>query len=224
MKPMAYLASLSLFLSLFTGSALALEGDKIVPQTKEIKGEAWPEVKARVLIKAKPLESVAIFAAYDYQKEYIPDLMDSEVIVEKVGPTSNDTQVRYILKMPWPLGNSEYIHGHELTSPKKDAYKVRWYMIKSDSAEKVQGHALFEPHPEKPEFTLMTYKSLVTPKSFFAGIFRELMVKDVVKSIKAIRSTTEALAQKNPGLVNSYSEKIKDVLSGKRAYLSTQKK
>lgn len=222
MKPMAYLAYIGLFLSLFTGSAHALVGEKIKPQTKEIKGEVWPEVKAQVLIKASALESVAIFAAYDYQQEYVPDLIDSEVISEEITATTNDTHVRYTLKMPWPLGNSKYVHAHELSQPEKDTYKVKWSMIKSDSAEKVEGDAVFKPHPENANYTLMTYTSLVSPKSFFAGIFRDLMVEDVTKSLKAIRSTTEALVQKNPGLVKTYTDKIGDVLSGKKAYLKTK--
>lgn len=213
---------LATILAPFTFSGYAesqLLGTKITPKTVEVKDEVWPRVEAQALIKASPLASTAIFAAYDYQKNYIPNLLESKVTLENVTKGKNDTHVTYKLDMPWPLSDSSYIHGHELTSPDNGSYKVRWYMIKSDSAENVQGHALFAPHPQNPNYTLMTYVSLVSPKSFLAGIFKKIMVGDVIKSIEAIRSTTEKLSKENPALVQKYQDKIKNVLAGKPAYL-----
>jgi hypothetical protein len=196
-----------------------LYGSEVMTQTKEIKGEVWPEVTAQALIKASPLTSAAIFAAYDYQKNYIPNLLESKVTFEKVEGKTNDTHVTYKMDMPWPIGDSDYVHGHELTSPAPHEYKVRWYMIKSDSADNVRGYALFRPHPGQSGYTIMTYVSLVSPKSFLAGIFKKIMVKDVVKSIEAVRSTTENLVKTNPELVDKYQDKIRQVLAGKPAYL-----
>jgi hypothetical protein len=196
-----------------------LKGTKIAIETTEVENEVWPQVNAKALIKASPLASAAIFAAYDYQKNYIPNLLESKVTLEKVGAKDNDTHVSYRLEMPWPLGDSKYIHGHKLTSPKEGSYKVSWYMVKSDSAENVQGYALFEPHPGNPKYTLMSYTSLVSPKSFLAGIFKKLMVGDVIKSIEAIRSTTEKLVKVEPKLVKKYQDKIENVLAGNKAYL-----
>lgn len=196
-----------------------LYGTKIITETKEIEGEVWPEVTAKALIKATPLESVAIFAAYDYQKNYVPNLLKSEVALEEVSSNKNNTHVSYKMDMPWPISDSEYVHGHELTKPAPDQYKVRWYMVKSDSAENVRGYALFAPHPTQKNFTLLSYVSLVSPKSFFAGALKKLMVGDVVNSLEAIRSTTEKLVKENPDLVKKYQDKIRLVLSGKPAYL-----
>lgn len=226
MKPKAYLPFSIVLMAIFTGftslsvqsASDKLSGSEIKPVAREIEGEVWPELTAKVLIKARPLESAAIFAAYDYQINYIPGLIKSKVIAEKVDKEVNDTRVAYTLEMPWPLSNSQYIHGHELTQPKKDVYKVRWYMIESDSADNVQGSATFAPHPQNPKYTLMTYVSLVSPKSFAAGIFKKIMVGDVIKSLKAIRETTEELKLKNSPLLKKYSTKITSVLAGQKAY------
>lgn len=196
-----------------------LYGAEPVVETKQVKGEVWPEVTVKVLIKATPLQAVAVFAAYDYQKNYIPNLLKSEVISEEVSAEKNDTQVGYKMDMPWPISDSEYIHGHELSAPATNEYKVRWYMVKSDSADNVQGYAHFVPHPALKDFTLMTYVSQVSPKSFFAGALKKLMVGDVLKSIEAIRNTTATLVKDKPEIVKKYSDKIRLVLSGKAAYL-----
>lgn len=185
----------------------------------EIKDEVWPELHIVATIEADPLTAVAIFAAYDYQKNYVPNVLESSVVLEEVEGSKNKTNVKYKLDMPWPLSDSQYIHGHELTAPEADQYKVRWYVIESDSAELVKGHALFAPHPTLKGKTQLTYVSLVRPKSFLAGMFKKIMVGDVIKSITAIKTTTETLAQKEKELVEKYSDKIRQVLAGKRAYL-----
>lgn len=196
-----------------------LIGSEITVKTVEIKGQVWPEVHVLALIKAPPLSSAAIFAAYDYQKNYIPKLLKSEVTSETVTESSNFTEVSYALDMPWPLKDSHYVHAHVLEKVDK-GLKVSWYKIKSDVTEAVKGHAIFAPHPQNPSFTLMTYVNLVTPKSFFAGIFKKLMIGDVLKSVQAIRQKTEELLVKNPQLVRDYEDKIKLVLKGKQAYLN----
>ncbi len=206
-------------ISLSVQAEVKLFGSEVAVQTKVIKDEVWPQVTAQALIKASSLQSAAIFAAYDYQKNYIPNLLESKVTLEKVNEKTNDTHVTYKMDMPWPISDSEYVHGHELTQPHPHEYKVRWYMVKSDSADNVQGYALFSPHPAQSEYTLMTYVSLVSPKSFLAGIFKKIMVKDVVKSIEAVRTTTENLVKTNPELVDKYQDKIRQVLAGKAAYL-----
>ncbi len=195
-----------------------LTATEITVRSVKIKDKVWPEVHAKALIKAHPLTSVAIFAAYDYQKNYIPKLIKSEVSSEKVTKTSNATEVSYSMDMPWPLDDSEYIHGHKLERV-ESGYKVRWYMVKSNVAQDVRGHAIFEPHPQNPNYTLLTYVSLISPNSFFAGIFKKVMVSDLIKSIEAIRDTTEELLEKNPQLIKKYQDKIKVVLEGNPAYL-----
>lgn len=221
MKPTSTMVIFSLILlslCLTTHGSKDLMGTEIRIKTEEVKGEVWPLVTTKVLIKANPLASVAIFAAYDYQKDYVPNILDSKVVFEEVTKSNNTTHVKYLLDMPWPLGDSTYIHGHKLTSG-PDFYKVQWFMVESESAENVSGYAEFKPHPANPAWTLMTYVSQVTPKSFFAGIFKKMMVKDVKHTLEVIRTTIEAAQEKKPELVKKYENKIKNVLAGEKAYL-----
>lgn len=196
---------------------LLAQGRSLEIKTEEVKDQVWPRVVVTAYIEALPLESVAIFAAYDYQKMYIPNLIESKVHLQKVTNTSNEIQVKYTLDMPWPLNDGHYIHGHKLTRPKPNSYKVEWYMVKSDSTEDVHGEAIFEPS-DQGKGTKLTYISNVTPKSIFAGIFKKLMLKDVRSSVEAIIKTTEENVKKNPELISKYSDKINKVLSGQEAY------
>lgn len=188
-----------------------LEKGELIILKKKIEGKAWPELSVYTLINATPLESVAIFAAYDYQKDYVPNLIKS---IPKTKSPMN-VEVDYEMDLPWPLGTSKYIHGHFLEKPDKHTYKVRWYMIKSDSAEKVRGFATFHPYGNK---TLMEYVSFVDPKSILAGVFKKLMVSDVKKTIHAIIDTIADLKKKNPAIISKYSKKINGALAGKVVY------
>jgi hypothetical protein len=180
---------------------------------RKIEGKVWPEVTIEATVNANSLEAVAIFSAYDLQKSYIPNMVKSDV-VEQPGPTN--VVVAYEMKMPWPVSKSEYVHGHYLTSPKKDSYKVEWYMVRSDAADNVRGSALFEQLG--PNRTRLTYISFMDPKSFFAGIFRKLMIRDVQKSIHAILDKIHHMKANQAGEIPALTERVKKALRGEYAY------
>jgi hypothetical protein len=126
---------------------------EMVTTTKEKKGKTWPIVEMRRIVRASPLSSVAIFLALDHQKEYVPNLIKS-VPAKHVSPTEVHTD--YEMELPWPLTNSVYTHASKLFK-KRDCYRVTWYMVKSNSAETVEGFASFCPHPKG---TYMEYQIL----------------------------------------------------------------
>ena len=64
----------------------------------------------------------------------------------------------------------------------------------------------------------MTYFTFIEPKSIFAGIFRKLMQKDIIKSVEAIKDAAEKVPKKNPTLAEKYKNKITTALSGTKAY------
>ena len=49
-----------------------LSPNTFILKSKKISGEVWPEISVKAYLKAKPLEAIAIFAAYDLQKTYVP--------------------------------------------------------------------------------------------------------------------------------------------------------
>jgi len=191
-----------------------------ITSTHKIEDKVWPEVTVKAFIPAGALESAAIFAAFDYQHTYIPNLTESEVVKEDVKDKKNEIHVRYIMDMPWPISDSEYINGHSFSkNESKKSYQVDWFMVKSDSAEELKGSASFSPFPGDEENTLMIYKAHVTPKSFMAGALRKFMIRDVKASVQATVDEVKKLKKEESKLLKKYSDIFSDILSGKQAYL-----
>lgn len=184
---------------------------EMVVTTKEKPGKTWPIVEMRRIVRATPLTSVAIFLALDHQKEYVPNLLKS-VPAKHISPTEVHTD--YELKLPWPLSNSVYTHASKL-SKKGDCYWVSWYMVKSNSADTVEGFSSFCPHPKG---TYMEYQSFLEPKSLFAGLFEGSMIKDTSDGIEAIMKYIEKCEKSKKWLVEKYSKYILDALDGKNVY------
>ena len=188
-----------------------LEGREFIVRTKDIPGSAWPEITYYALINATPLESVGLFAAYDIQKDYTPNLLKSTP-VKHVSPT--DVQTEYELHIPFPLSNARYIHGARIFKHADD-YEVQWYMVESSSSEDVHGGAYFQNYNGK---TLLRYRTYVKPKSIFGSFVKKFMFKDVEKSIVAIRTFIERTVKENSALSSKYSEFITRALRGEFVY------
>lgn len=192
------------------------KGENIV-KTTEIKGLVWPEITIYQKIEATSLEAVAIFYALDYQKEYIPNLIKSDVVKEE---TPTKVFASYELKMPWPISNSKYTHGHELTyQADHSSYKVRWWMVESTSTEKVEGSATFETYNQQ---AIMKYQALVVPKSFFASFVKSRMLEDVEKSLNATREAIKRAKKENKEILHKYISFIENALKGKFSYTNEQ--
>lgn len=188
-----------------------VEGREFVVRTKDVPGSAWPEITYYALINAPALEAVGLFAAYDIQKDYTPNLLKSTP-VKHVSPT--DVQTEYELQIPFPLSNAKYIHGAKIFKHADD-YEVEWYMVESSSSEDVRGSAYFQNDNGK---TLLRYRTYVKPKSIFGSFVKKVMFKDVEKSIIAICSFIERTVKENPTLSSKYSEFITRALRGEFVY------
>lgn len=184
---------------------------EFIVKTKDVPGSAWPEITYYALIEASPLESIALFAAYDLQKTYIPNLLVSTP-VKHVSPT--DVWTRYELKIPFPLPNAKYVHGAKIFKHQDD-YETTWYMVESSSTENVNGSAYFRAYKGK---TLFKYKSFIVPKSIFGSFVKKMMFKDVDKTIKAIANYIEKNKQENSPAIFKYSEFITRALKGEFVY------
>lgn len=189
----------------------AVTAREFVLKTQELEGSVWPEITYYAVIEATPLESVAVFAAYDAQKDYVPNVIKSTPIKHV---TATDVLTDYELHMPFPIPNAKYIHGAKILKHKND-YEVEWYMVESSSAEVVKGSVYFQSYEGK---TLMRYKSYVKPKSVFGSLVKKAMLSDVLKSITAIRNFTEKSKRENPIFISKYSEFITRALNGEFVY------
>ncbi len=179
---------------------------------KTLPNKPWPEITYYVILKSPALSSVGLFAAYDIQKKYIPNLLESTP-VKNVTPT--DVWTRYELKLPFPLKNAKYIHGARLFKH-ANSYEVQWYLVESSTTQSLEGEAFF--YSLNNEETLMIYRTLVTPKSFMASWVKSSMLEDVEKTIAAIVSFIEQTEKSNRELSTKYSQFINKSLAGQEVY------
>lgn len=189
----------------------AVTAREFVLKTRELPESVWPEITYYAIVEATPLEAAGVFAAYDAQKDYVPNVIKSTVVKHV---TATDVLTDYELHMPFPIPNAKYIHGAKIFKHKND-YEVQWYMVESSSAEEVKGSVYFQSYEGK---TLMRYRSYVKPKSVFGSFVKKAMFKDVLKSITAIRNFTEKSKRENTIFVSKYSEFITRALNGEFVY------
>lgn len=212
---LCFIANLKAAASLTAQELKAINEKGLVTKATRIKGITWPKLEIKTLIKASPLSAMAIFAAYDYQKNYVPNMMESS-IDKVVSPTQ--IHVRYKLKMPWPMSPGEYVNAHELSSEGPNHYFLRWEGVSSDSTDSVHGSAEFMTYDKDPTMTVLIYKSRVVPKSFFAGIIRKFMIRDVENFIKILVKTTQDLKVQKSKILIEYEGKIIQALKGTIPY------
>lgn len=182
-----------------------------VVKLKDIPNSPWPEITYYLLIDSSPLESIGLFAAYDIQKNYIPNIIKSTVS-KQVTPT--DIITDYELRLPFPLSNAVYSHGARLYQFNED-YALAWYMVKSSSSEEVNGSAYFTPYNGR---TLFRYRSFVKPKSLLGSLVKGSMLKDVNFTIIAIRNFIELNKREQSAINSKYSELVTRALRGEFVY------
>ncbi len=192
----------------------ALETGELVMVESPQEDSPWPLIRAYKLLKTDPETAMGIFAAYDYQKDYVPNMLASDPVSQN-SPT--EVQVEYRLKMPWPLNPVRYVHDHRL-SREDGIYRLDWWMIRSTSAEALKGYTEFHPYKADSRI-LMIYESSITPKSSFAKLFKGAMVSDVHKSLTAISEEIEKRSlKKDDELALKYRQILQSSLMGKKTW------
>lgn len=156
-----------------------LRSGEIIREVEELKGEIWPKVTIKALIPNSPKENMDVFDNFETQKDYIPDMIKSE-IVEKI--SDNKYAVAFEMKMPWPISNTEYVSENTIKQDGND-YRVDWKLIKSNQMKDTKGSVVFEAFEDK---TLFTYVNHITPDSKFASMFKGRVPDDVEKTVKVI--------------------------------------
>lgn len=157
----------------------------------EVQDNPWPRLEIFKFVDSDPLSIAAFFADFEEQTEYVPELVKAKIVNSK----PLDVQVAYEMNLPWPVPNAVYTHGHHLSSPAKDQYKVEWYLVSSTVAEAVNGHAEFIGQDGR---TLWHYEALVRPKSALAGLFVGTMKSDTIKSLSATLNAFELWRREKP--------------------------
>lgn len=189
----------------------SLQSQNFIIETQNIEGLVWPQISAYLTINASAKQAMALFAAYDAQKNYVPNVIVSKPVKERT-PLSVD--IEYELKLPWPIPNSRYTHGHQIQKhPEQEIYQISWWMIQSSSASRVEGSATFFENGEGK--SVMKYVSLVVPSSSFAGLLRKTMLKDVEHTLVEIRKYIEHQQANQTKSLVKYTQVLEQTLAGK---------
>jgi ribosome-associated toxin RatA of RatAB toxin-antitoxin module len=180
--------------SLLLVSTLSYGVAPITPQEHEtlMKGEAvqnvvwkdgyvWPEVTVRVLVNHAPEASMNIFTDYESQPKFIPDLLKAKV-VKKISP--ENVHVFMAMKMPWPVNESTHTTNNVLSKSADGSYTLKWNLEgKATFLKATDGYCTFKPYNGK---TLMEYVTFIVPNSSFAGMFKNKVAGDVMKTVTSI--------------------------------------
>jgi len=190
------------------------DSNKLELTTLEVPGATWPKITIKGKIKADALSCVALYLALDYQKNYVPNMLES---IPMRHIKANQVETYYEQKMPWPLSNSHYISGTilEPMDPKNLEYKVKIYQAYNPDLDDFRGYVTFAPLPDG---TLWTYETFVRPKSFFAGILKKIYKKELLSTSEEIKSFIELTVKNNPKLTEFYRQIIIRTQVGELAY------
>jgi len=191
----------------------SLSKDHLILKTQKVKDAVWPKIIIYQKLNPSPLQSVALFLDLDNQNTYVPNVIVSKPIKHV---SAVEVHTKYEMKMPWPIPNSHYVHGSILLKSCETCYSATWYKVISDSADNVEGRADFIPFHGG---TLMRYESHIVPKSVLAGLIKGTMIKDVKKSLVAIKKhiNTVSANQESPVLLK-YQSYILRSLKGEKVY------
>jgi len=189
-----------------------MEKGELVVKTKEVEGSAWPEITIYSIVQgASALESMGLFSALDYQKDYVPNIIQSKPVKHI---SAVEVLTEYEMHVPFPLANAHYTHG-SVVHQYSDDYELTWYKVSSTSTDDVKGSAYFSAYKNG---TLFRYRSYIKPKSMFGSFVKKIMLKDVKNTIQAIRNHIEKCKKENSPLVSKYSGFITRALNGELVY------
>jgi hypothetical protein len=210
--PLCYL--LSIISNQLIAGELPLAQKEIIGQLKlnqlkvittKVKDRPWPRITIYSKLKATPGQAMAIFSAFDRQKEFVLDTLESTPI-KQLAP--NHIIVRYRTKMPWPISSTTYINGHQLEII-EHGYLLTWYQVESEGTKYVEGSMRLLSYLGE---TVMIYQNLAHPKSIFAGLLKGIMRDKVEETIQGVVNFIEAHTQHHPDDVKQLVDQMEHIL------------
>lgn len=173
--------------------------------TKDFEGRPWPQVTIYQVVNATPEEVAAVFFDYEDNKNFVPNLLKSD-ISKKI--TSCTMEIDYGVDVPI-LPDEFYTVRNtiKLTSP--EHYRVDWKLIRAVQTKDSVGCFRVEPYNGK---TLICYQNLVTPGSSMAGLLRKTALSQMKDAASAIVSRAEKLKASNPAQLKKQVECLQAAL------------
>lgn len=166
-----------------------VKGGQQVLVTEDIAGKPWPKITVYRAIKASPEEVAAVFFDYANAKDFVPNLLKSEV-AQKV--SSNCYDVDYILDVP--ILPDEYYTIRNTIKTAGSGYRADWKLVRAVQTKDTVGSLRIEPFGDG---SVICYQNLVTPGSGMAGLLRGKAIDQMKETVAAIGTQVEKQKQTN---------------------------
>jgi len=170
-----------------------------------ITGKPWPRVKIYRTVDATPEEVAAVFCDFDNAKDYVPNVLKSNV-ANRVSPSVLD--VDYGLNVPI-LPDEFYTTRNALKSPAPNFYRIDWKLLRAVQTKDSVGCLRIEPFEGK---TLICYENLVTPGSSMAGLLKGKALQQMGETVAAIAARVESQKTSRPEDLKREVEALREML------------
>lgn len=155
----------------------AVQAGQLVRRVRDVKGEVWPEVTFFAVLPGAPEQHLQTYADFAGHTRFVPGLLTSEATV-----ADGATQVRTVMKMPWPLENAVCTTRVSVQRD-GDERAIVYAFVSGNHMKNMHGAARFSPWPGGK--TLFTYTTHTTPRSPLAGLWRARVPGEVELAVKA---------------------------------------
>ena len=171
-------------------------GETVVEQLPAV-GFPWPEVAAWRRVAAAPVAVMAVYADFDSQARYIPEMVTSR-IVGRDGPTTY--RVFYEYEVPGP--NEQYTMAISLHRT-GEGFEARWTMLSARYARRIAGELRVIPDAGG---ALIRYATRVDPGTLGAAL------GDPNSVGRRLRATAEALAARVTRLADEEPDRLRQLV------------
>ena len=152
---------------------------EVIVKTRPVGGYPWPEVTVYRWVAASPEDVMAVYADFESQAQYLPDLVESR-IVKRLSPNSLNISYEYEV-----TGPNERYTVMSTVSRTPGSLRVTWDLVTARYARRLSGHMKVEASDSG---ALIEYTNRVDP-GFFG-----VRLGSAETTVSRVRETVEALA------------------------------
>lgn len=183
-----------------------VQNGELVVKTTPVEGSHWPDVQVYARIDSTPEEAMAVFADYELQKEYLNNILKSEV-TKRIDRRT--VEVSYTYDVPWPMSNEDYTVRDTLGRLGSDGYRMDWTLVRADTIKDSNGEACYSPLGTG---TFLAYRNFVKPGRAGSGWIDGRAVSDVRDAVRDIRNQIHKERRERQDLLQRQIRELRDAL------------
>lgn len=180
---------------------------EILVVTHAVPGYPWPEVTAHLQMAATPDEVMAVYADFEGQASYLPELVTCRII-RRVAANVFEVFYEYAVSGP----NERYTVTIEV-GRRASALEATWDLVRARYAKRLSGGLRVEP---RGAGALVTYTSRVDPGTLGVYFGSPAIVT------RRLEATVTALAARVGRLRADDPERLGDLMARLRAMLESR--